>query len=156
DNGSGYEESSTQSSSNGRDFNIYDARLSRGDSAFDARHRFVASYDYELPHLHGANAFVKYGLNGWRISGITTFQTGFPFTPFDTGLRSLTCSVLNYYGCSDGPDGIGSISTFDPRNSTFVNKVANPANTVARPNYWFDPNQFSRQAFGRFGTSGRN
>ena len=24
------------------------------------------------------------------------------------------------------------------------------------PNYWFDPNQFTRQTFGTFGTSGRN
>lgn len=157
DDGSGYEESSTQSSTNGRDFNIYDARLSRGDSAFDARHRFVASYDYELPHVRNwNNAFVKYVVNGWRISGITTFQTGFPFTPFDTGLRSLTCSALNYYGCSDGPNGIGAITTFDPRNSSIVNKVVNPSNTAALPNYWFDPNQFSRQTFGLFGTSGRN
>jgi hypothetical protein len=157
DDGSGYEESSTQSGSNGRDFNIYNARLSRGDSAFDARHRFVASYDYELPHLRRwNNAFVKYGLNGWRLSGITTLQTGFPFTPFDSGLRSLTCSALNYYGCSDGPNGVGAITTFDPRNSNLVNKVVNPANTTVRPNYWFDPNQFTRQAFGMFGTSGRN
>lgn len=157
DDGSGYEESSTQSTSDGRDFNIYNARLSRGDSAFDARNRFVASYDYELPHIHGwDNAFVKYGLNGWRISGITTLQTGFPFTPFDSGLRSLTCSALSYYGCSDGPNGVGAITTFDPRNSNLVNTVANPANTTAEPNYWFDPNQFTRQAFGMFGTSGRN
>ena len=157
DDGSGYEESSTQSSSNGRDFNIYNARLSRGDSAFDARHRFVASYDYEIPRVRAwDNAFTKYVVNGWRISGITTLQTGFPFTPYDTGLRSLTCSVLNYYGCSDGPNGIGAITTYDPRNSSIVNTVANPANTNSLPNYWFNPNQFSRQAFGMFGTSGRN
>jgi len=157
DDGSGFEESSTQASSDGRDFNIYNARLSRGDSAFDARHRFVASYDYELPRLRAwDNAFVKYGINGWRVSGITTFQTGFPFTPFDSGFRSLTCSALNYYGCSDGPNGVGAITTFDPRNSSVVNTVANPANTTALPNYWFDPNQFTRQTFGMFGTSGRN
>lgn len=158
DDGSGYEESSSQAASNPRAFNNYNATLSRGDSAFDARHRFVASYDYELPHVtRWSNTFVKYGLNGWRLSGITTFQTGFPFTPFDSGLRSLFYSALNYYGQSDGPNGpMAPVTTLDPRNANLVNTVTTPGNTASLPNYWFNPNGFTRQTFGMFGTSGRN
>ncbi|HYL37888.1 MAG TPA: carboxypeptidase-like regulatory domain-containing protein [Bryobacteraceae bacterium] len=158
DDGSGYEESSGQAGSNGRGFNPYNAVLSRGDSAFDARHRFVAGYDYELPHLtrFWNNNFVKYAFDGWRVSGFSTFQTGFPFSPYDSTFRSLTCSTLTYYGCPDGPNGVGPITTFDPRTSSVVNKVLSPTSTTSRPYYWFDPNQFTRQAFGTFGTSGRN
>ena len=158
DDGSGYEESSGQAATNGRGFNPYNAALSRGDSAFDARHRFVASYDYELPHLtkYWNNNFVKYALDGWRFSGISTFQTGFPFSPFDSTYRSLTCSALTYYGCPDGPNAIGPTGSLNPRDTSLVNRVLTPTSTTVRPNYWFDPNSFTRQAFGTFGTAGRN
>jgi hypothetical protein len=52
-------------------------RRDRSLSLFDARHRFVFSYLWEFP-------FPKYEgfrgkvLNGWSVSGITTFQSGFP------------------------------------------------------------------------------
>jgi hypothetical protein len=153
DDGSGYEESSAQASSNPRGFNVYNATLSRGDSAFDAAHRFVASYDYELPHLGWKNAFVKYAVNGWRVSGITTLQTGFPFTPFDSTYRSLTCSVFTYYGCADGPNSVGFTGIYGPRNTTLSDTLNG---TGPLPNYYFNPNNFTQQTIGTFGTTGRN
>jgi len=153
DDGSGYEESSAQAASNPRGFNVYNAELSKGDSAFDARHRFVASYDYELPHLGWNNAFVKYAVNGWRVAGITTFQTGFPLTPYDSSYLSLTCSVFTYYGCADGPNSVGPTQIYNPRNTSLSNTVAG---TGPLPNYYFNPNSFTEQTPGTFGTSGRN
>jgi len=52
-------------------------RCNRSLSLFDARHRFVISYLWTLPvpEYQGAKGKV---LNGWQVSGITTFQTGFP------------------------------------------------------------------------------
>ena len=57
--------------------NPIDPRRSRSLSAFDARHRLVFSYYWELPfrNYSGVSGQV---LNGWALSGITTFQTGFP------------------------------------------------------------------------------
>ena len=46
-------------------------------SEFDARHRFVYSYDWELP-IRKFEGFGGKLLNGWTTSGIVTFQTGFP------------------------------------------------------------------------------
>src|SRR5216684_9316634 len=54
-----------------------DPRISRSLSNFDARHRIVLSYYWELPFQHYSGAKGKL-LNGWAVSGITTFQTGFP------------------------------------------------------------------------------
>jgi hypothetical protein len=46
-------------------------------SLFDARHRFVVSYYWELP-VRKYNGFVGKVVNGWAVSGIVTYQTGFP------------------------------------------------------------------------------
>ncbi len=50
---------------------------SRALSEFDARHRIVFSYYWELPFHKYTGATGKV-LNGWALSGITTYQTGFP------------------------------------------------------------------------------
>jgi Carboxypeptidase regulatory-like domain/TonB dependent receptor len=46
-------------------------------SLFDARHRFVLSYYWELP-VRKYNGFVGKAVDGWAVSGIVTYQTGFP------------------------------------------------------------------------------
>lgn len=46
-------------------------------SLFDARHRLVISYLYELPIPKYSGAKGK-ALDGWAVSGITSFQHGFP------------------------------------------------------------------------------
>jgi hypothetical protein len=46
-------------------------------SLFDARHRFVLSYYWELP-VRKYNGFVGKVVDGWAASGIVTYQTGFP------------------------------------------------------------------------------
>ena len=154
DIGSSFEDSSF----NIRAINPYNFATERGDSAFDARHRFVASYDYELPHLarFWNNAFTKYALDGWRLSGITTLQTGFPITVADTGFRSLTCDGFVFYDCWDAPNLNGPVSTYDPRVTTLANTTRNPNNTRALPYYYFNPNAFSLEAFGMLGNAGRN
>jgi len=51
-------------------------------SAFDRTHRFVASYVYEIPWLQSnwAQGVLKQVFGGWQLSGITSFQSGQPFT----------------------------------------------------------------------------
>ena len=58
----------------------------RGNSDFDIRHRLVVNYIYELPFGKGKR-FVNSGfagrvLEGWQLSGITTYQTGHPYDIF--------------------------------------------------------------------------
>ena len=49
----------------------------RSLSLFDARHRFVLSYYWELP-APKYSGFAGRVFDGWAFSGITTYQTGFP------------------------------------------------------------------------------
>jgi hypothetical protein len=46
-------------------------------SLFDARHRFVVSYYWE-PAIRKFSGFTGKVVNGWAVSGIVTYQTGFP------------------------------------------------------------------------------
>lgn len=50
----------------------------RGSSDFDLRQRFVISYIYDLPAWHQAG---RLG-GGWEMAGITTVQTGQPFSVY--------------------------------------------------------------------------
>ena len=137
------------------------ARADRGNSNFDVRHRYVLTYLYELPYPNRVRASARQILAGWRISGITTMQTGLPFNVTDTGDRCL---------CGSGgqrPDYIGAQVRFvSPRS---VSDIA------GRPNSWFDGtiidslsgagNPYFRRVgagpsvsrgAGRFGNFGRN
>ena len=59
--------------------------LDYGPSDFDVDHRFVASYVYQLPIgrgkklAGGVSRAANLLVGGWEITGITTFQTGFPY-----------------------------------------------------------------------------
>jgi hypothetical protein len=57
---------------------------SRGLSDFDRPQRFVVSYVYDLPLFKSSTGLVHKTLGGWQVSGITTLQSGLPFTIFDT------------------------------------------------------------------------
>jgi len=52
-------------------------KRNRSLSLFDARNRFVLSYYWEFP-VPKYEGFKGKALNGWAMSGITTFQSGFP------------------------------------------------------------------------------
>lgn len=64
--------------------NNHDPQLDYGPSDFDVDHRFVAAYVYQLPFGHGkrfasnVNRAADALVGGWQVTGITTFQTGFP------------------------------------------------------------------------------
>jgi hypothetical protein len=60
-------------------------RCEKGRTDFDVKHRFVASFSYELPFGNGKpffanNGFASAVLGGWILSGIVQLQTGYPLT----------------------------------------------------------------------------
>ena len=64
----------------------HNPRLDYGPSDFDVPHRFVASYVYQLPVGRGKhfgssmNKLADAAVGGWELTGVTTFQKGFPFS----------------------------------------------------------------------------
>jgi hypothetical protein len=109
-----------QSSSLAVAVNPVNPNLSKAISAFDLRHNFVASYDWKPPLarlLHRRSRWAE----GWALSGVTRFSTGFPVTLFnntDTSLLGTIPNGINNNGV-DTPDytpGDLAVNT-NPRNS---------------------------------------
>lgn len=143
DNGSGFENSGFGN----RGTNPFFPELNVGDSGNDARQRLVLGYTYQIPSLHNVMSWAPDRIfGGWKMTGITTLQTGFPVDFSDTGFRSLFCDGLTFYGCPDNPNQVAAVKTLDPRNSSFNGKK----------NFFFDPSNFTRQTIGTFGNTGRN
>jgi carboxypeptidase family protein len=161
DNGSGFESSGFGN----RGVNPILPGLNWGDSDFDARQRFVASYQYEIPvpHKLTSNGVLSRIFKGWRVAGNTTLQTGFAINLNDTFETSLTCPGFNlvFYTCWDNPNQVGAIQYLDPRvphakTATADNRLPNCAGTLRSGNFYFAPAQVCHAAFGTFGNTARN
>jgi len=108
--------------------NPIDPRISRSLSAFDARHRIVLSYYWELPFRKFTGATGKL-LNGWAVSGITAFQTGFPIR-----ISTVADNELMYsfdFELPGEPAQLAPFRTMKPQSNA---------------NYYFDPNSFTDNA----------
>ncbi len=57
---------------------------SRGLSDFDHRHRFVTSFNYDLPFLADRHDAMGYALGGWGITSVIVAQSGSPITMMDS------------------------------------------------------------------------
>jgi hypothetical protein len=57
-------------------------RLDHGPSDYDRSHRFTILYVWDVPSPGGG--FLKYALGGWSLAGITSFQSGAPFSVSNT------------------------------------------------------------------------
>lgn len=110
-----------------------------GSSDFDRRHRFVASYVYNLPDFyHGDFAAGKKLLNSWSLSGIVTLQSGTPFSIY-------------------GQDSAFEATSSDLASGRTLASAIKSGPVVNRLNAYFDPTGFVQPtAFGDFGQLGRN
>jgi hypothetical protein len=87
-----------------------------GPSNFDVRHRFTASFIYQLP---GTNAVTR----NTEVRGIVTLQSGQPFTPvlqFDNSNTGNTGQQSGY----DHPNLVGNPDLADPTASGWFNTAA--------------------------------
>ena len=115
----------------------------RSLSLFDARHRFVLSYFWELPvpKYDGLRGKV---LDGWSLSGITTYQTGFPIRITSSADNELMNSFD--FELPGEPDQIAPFQKMRPQSNG---------------NYYFNPASFTEDTtadpslFGRIGNAPR-
>jgi outer membrane receptor protein involved in Fe transport len=106
-----------------------DAGLARekGDALFDARHRFVLSFGYELPRLSTRNAATRLTLGGWQVNGIIQGQTGFPLTAIEPNNVSLT-SLTNRPNMTCDPNDNAPRTVTQYFNTSCFQRLALPAN----------------------------
>jgi hypothetical protein len=128
--------------------NPFNLGAERAPSLFDARHRFVFSYEWDLPFWREQHGWYQRALGGWQLNGITTLMSGTPFTVFDSTDVSDQGSAPEITGFSaNRPNLVAGQNPNDgPRTATaWLN--ANAFQRVAP-----DPNSPTQQ----FGTAGRN
>jgi len=65
-------------------------RGNRASSEFDLRHRVVFSHVYEIPFTNHLEGTTRKLFHGWAVSGIFSFQTGFPTTILSGARGALT------------------------------------------------------------------
>lgn len=116
--------------------------LDKGNASFDVRHRFTASYIYDLPMgqgkalLGGAHGTLEQIVGGWQVAGITTISSGNWFTPTDSD---------GNFANSDGFEG------------QLPNVIADPNHSAhCQPGTFFNTCAFVDPPFGSFGDAGRN
>jgi hypothetical protein len=101
----------SSSGADGSFVNSYDLHMTRASSNFDQRHVFTLSYIYDLPFFKGSG-LMHTVLGGWQWSGLTTVQTGTPFSLTNGGDGIATpgdnAGVANGTGTSGWPDRIGN------------------------------------------------
>lgn len=78
--------------------NQLNLRGSFGLSDFDHRHRLVVSYLQNLPFFTHSTDWKGKLLGGWSVSGVTIFQTGAPFSVFDSGAGSAFVGLTTVPG----------------------------------------------------------
>jgi hypothetical protein len=105
--------------------NPFDLSAERGRSMFDARHRFVLSYQWSLPFWRQPHNWYERVLGDWQLNGITTFQTGTPFTVFDSADNSLQGGAPEITGFSaNRPDVVGDPNSGPRTPQEWFNKAA--------------------------------
>jgi hypothetical protein len=94
-------------------------------------------------------------INGWEISGVSTFQTGFPVQINETTYRELRCDGYDWTYCPDRPMQLSPAVKYDPRTSQFQNTIGG-RKPVTRDHYFFNPNAFTLEPIGGVGNVARN
>ena len=117
--------------------NPLDFRRSYSLSQFDARQRLVFSYVWQLP-VAGFSGLVGKLADGWSLSGIATFQSGFPIRIFSSADQELENSYD--FLLPGEPDLAGKFRSLNPRG---------PGHLA------FDTSVFATPALGTIGDSPR-
>ena len=127
---------------------IYDTYNPDGDygpAGFSLGQVLVINYVYDLPFYRAQQGLVGRVLGGWEISGISSFQTGFPTTIFQSGDPFSSVSFPGLPNTYPGGLGLGSTPRPDRIASCSGPKTFNEyINTAA-----------FTDAIGHFGSSGR-
>ena len=140
--GTGLGHSRNNASNLGEQVNPVNPSLSRALSAFDLTRNFVVSYEYQLPFAKflPANRLT----NGWSLSGISRFSTGFPVTLVSLGDNSLLGAE---------PNGINNFGIDQPDFTPGPLELSH--NPRENGQQYFNTSLFSINALGTPGTASR-
>jgi hypothetical protein len=112
-----------------------------GPDTGDVNKTLKLSGNYAIPRAP-FNGFVSHIINGWELSGITTWQTGFPYTVFSDTDNSFS--------------GLGT-DRADLTVPSIKDAVLSTGRSHAQlVNAWFNTSAFTVNQVGTFGDTGKN
>jgi hypothetical protein len=120
--------------------NNHDPARDYGPSDFNVGQRFVTSFVYQLPIGRGKRVLTDSSkalnmlVGGWQVTGVVTFQQGFPMSI----LAGDTTGLLDSFGVNR------------------ANKVGNNSGFQKSLKEWFNTAAFTQPAPNEFGNGGRN
>ena len=131
---------------------------SRGISDFNRPQRLAITYAYDLPFFRRSSGIRKAALGGWQVSGVTIFQSGLPFSIYDSsaGTAFLGAGSTPLLGASLAPgatvaSGLAGGSMQQKLTSGYLTPTAfAPAAKVDPTDCVTDPN-FCGTGFGNLG-----
>ena len=132
----------------GPGLNAYNFRQNYGPAATDAPQRLVANYMYTLP-------FYKYGhhwkrlTDDWNLTGIATFQSGFPVAVFTNAYNDLQYSYPDAFYENPGHAEL----TGQPLQ---INHNPRSSVSTGGPGNWVNPAAFTTPTIGTIGDANRN
>jgi len=118
----------------------YNPKRNRSLSLFDARNRFVLSYYWELP-IRKFEGFAGKAFNGWAVSGITTFQSGFPIRITEQDDIELQSSFD--FETPGQPNIAAPFHSINPRKLTCAAGTGTDPSTCTLINAGFNPDAFT-------------
>jgi outer membrane receptor protein involved in Fe transport len=109
------------------ELNPINPQATRGLSLLDAKNRFVFSPVWELP-IPKKEGFAGKVANGWQVSAIITYQSGFPIRVQNQNDAELQSSF--FYEDANTPYSTSPVQFVNPRTNTGTG------------NFWFNPATF--------------
>ena len=125
--------------------NAYDRASDWSISSQDIKHRFVASFVYDLPfgrgraYGNGWNGAINTVLGGWQVNGILTFQSGTPL------IITQGVNNTNLFSPTQRPTWNGNDPNIDGSSVSKAEHILK----------WFDTSAFSVTPAFRFGNAPR-
>jgi hypothetical protein len=121
-----------------------------GPSPWDTPNRFSATSNYEQPGLNGGKGFVGHLTGNWGISGISIYQTGYPFTVFTSAAFNQANYVAGANAQSSGTgDYLANGDNFSYPNVTGYAQVT--ARSALTSSGVFSASQFTVPTMGTNG-----
>jgi outer membrane receptor protein involved in Fe transport len=115
------------------ELNPINPRATRGVSLLDAKHRFVFSPVWELP-IPKKEGFAGKVANGWQVSAIITYQSGFPIRIQTQDDQELQSSF--FFEDANTPQATGPVQFVNPKKNGGL---------------WFNTSNIADPALGTFG-----
>jgi hypothetical protein len=122
----------------------YNPDLEYGRSLLDSPHKIVISPILQLSFAKNAGGFAGALANGWQVTPVITFQSGFPM-----GVSQNVSGTTYLFGGTPRPNIVDGVDFLVPGN------ITDRIKTDTKDNRYLNPAAFSAAASNQFGNAPR-